>query len=86
MPRGVKWGVRYDTFVINSPVYCAHMLRGFVLKGGETREYTLASPQEAFYLAENVRTVVNCSGVGIGDPESFIIRGMSSLTSSNETR
>ncbi|KAL3468995.1 hypothetical protein BJX99DRAFT_242324 [Aspergillus californicus] len=79
MPRGVTWGVRYDTFVINSPVYCAHMLRRFVLKGGETREYTLANPQEAFYLADNVRTVVNCSGVGIGDPESFIIRGQTCL-------
>ncbi|KAI9375222.1 FAD dependent oxidoreductase [Aspergillus egyptiacus] len=79
MPAGVKWGVRYDTFTVNSPVYCAYMLRKFILGGGLTREYTLASPLEAFYLAPNVRTVVNCSGVGFGDPKSFIIRGQTCL-------
>ena len=75
LPDGVKWGVRYKSFVINSPVYCAYLLRRFVLRGGRTREYTLADPREAFHLAENVKTVVNCSGMGFGDPKSFIIRG-----------
>jgi hypothetical protein len=77
MPEGVVWGVRYETFVVNSPVYLAYLLRRFILLGGRTREYTLADPREAFYLAdgENVRTVVNCSGVGFGDEKSFIIRG-----------
>ncbi|KAL4887272.1 FAD dependent oxidoreductase [Aspergillus karnatakaensis] len=79
LPGSVTWGVRYNTFVVNSPVYCAYMLRRFVLKGGQTKEYTLANPQEAFYLAPNVRTVVNCSGVGFGDPKSFIIRGQTCL-------
>jgi hypothetical protein len=81
LPEGVKWGVRYNTFAINSPVYCAYMLRRFVLKGGLVKEYSLANVQEAFYLAENVRTVVNCSGLGFGDPKSFIIRGKSSCGS-----
>jgi hypothetical protein len=79
MPEGVVWGVRYETFVVNSPVYLAYLLRKFILLGGRTREYTLADPREAFYLADgesgNVRTVVNCSGVGFGDEKSFIIRG-----------
>ena len=75
LPDGVKWGVWYKSFVINSPVYCAYLLRRFVLRGGRTREYTLADPREAFHLAENVKTVVNCSGMGFGDPKSFIIRG-----------
>lgn len=79
LPEGVKWGVRYKTFTINSPVYCAYMLRRFVLKGGLVKEYSLANVQEAFYLAENVRTVVNCSGFGFGDPKSFIIRGQTCL-------
>lgn len=76
MPEGVKWGVQYGTYVVNSPVYCAFMLRKFVLKGGSVRQYALANLREAFSLAENVRTVVNCSGVGFEDPKSFIIRGM----------
>ncbi|KAL3441399.1 hypothetical protein BJX65DRAFT_254643 [Aspergillus insuetus] len=81
MPEGVVWGVRYETFVVNSPVYLAYLLRRFILLGGRTREYTLADPREAFYLAEgeNVRTVVNCSGVGFGDEKSFIIRGQTCL-------
>jgi D-amino-acid oxidase len=76
LPAGVKLGVRYRTYCLNPPVYCAHLLRKFVLRGGETKEYTLANPMEAFELASNVRTVVNCSGMGVSDTKSFIIRGM----------
>lgn len=36
------------------------------------REYTLAHVMEAFQM-ENVKTVVNCSGLGFGDPKSYII-------------
>ncbi|KAF7122583.1 hypothetical protein CNMCM5793_000608 [Aspergillus hiratsukae] len=80
-PAGVKWGVRYRTYVVNSPVYCAYLLRKFVLNGGQTREYTLVDPMEAFQLAGTgtVRTVVNCSGLGFGDPKAFIIRGQTCL-------
>ena len=76
LPAGVKWGVKYGTYVINSPVYCAYMLRKFVLKGGSTHKYSLVNIKEAFTLADNVKTVVNCSGTGFADPKSFIIRGM----------
>lgn len=75
VPAGVKWGVEYGTYVINSPVYCTHMLRKFIIKGGRTQQYTLVNIKEAFALAENVKTVVNCSGTGFADPKSFIIRG-----------
>jgi D-amino-acid oxidase len=76
LPSGVKWGVRYGTYCLNPTVYCAHILRKFVLRGGEIREYTLASPMEAFELASNVKTVVNCSGMGFADTKCFIVRGM----------
>ena len=76
LPEGVKWGVRYKTFVVNSPVYCAYLLRRFVLNGGRTMTYDLADLTEAFYLGENVKTGVNCSGMGLNDPKSFIIRGI----------
>lgn len=52
------------------------MLRKFVLRGGKTVTYSLASPVEAFYLQERVGLVVNCSGVGFGDPKVFITRGL----------
>ena len=51
-----------------------------MLGGGVTREYTVTDPREAFYLAPNVRTVVNCSGLGFGDERAFIIRGLFSLS------
>ncbi|KAF7714682.1 Uncharacterized protein PECH_008287 [Penicillium ucsense] len=79
LPTGVKWGVTYGTYVVNSPVYCAYMLRKFILKGGFTRQYTLMNIREAFALADNVKTVVNCSGSGFDDPKSFIIRGQTCL-------
>lgn len=79
LPDGVKWGAQYRTYVVNSPVYCAYMLRRFILKGGSTRRYTLTNLNEAFALAGNVKTIVNCSGLGFEDPKSFIIRGMSCL-------
>jgi FAD dependent oxidoreductase len=75
LPEDIQWGVRYWTYSLNPPVYCAYLLRKFVLRGGETKEYALASPMEAFEIASNVRTVVNCSGIGFSDPKSFIIRG-----------
>ncbi|KAJ5101970.1 D-amino-acid oxidase [Penicillium alfredii] len=78
-PAGVKWGVQYGTYVVNSPVYCAYMLRKFILNGGSTRQYTLAHVNEAFSLTANVKTVVNCSGTGFDDPQSFIIRGQTCL-------
>lgn len=72
----VRLGIRYWTYCVNSPVYAAYLLRKFVLKGGRTRGYTLAALDEAFSLEPNVTTVVNCSGMGFGDPKSFIIRGL----------
>lgn len=76
LPDGVKWGVKYRTFVVNSPLYCAYLLRRTLLNGGRMRECTLSSLDEAFSLEENVKAVVNCSGTGFGDEKSFIIRGI----------
>ncbi|PWY65764.1 Fcf1-domain-containing protein [Aspergillus eucalypticola CBS 122712] len=79
VPGDVKWGVRYKTFVVNSPVYCSWLLREFVLRGGEVKEYTFVDLREGFYLAERVRALVNCSGLGFGDEKSYIIRGQTCL-------
>ncbi|RJE26152.1 FAD dependent oxidoreductase superfamily [Aspergillus sclerotialis] len=79
LPTGVKWGVKYKTYVVNSPVYCAYLLRKIIFNGGKAREYTLKSLEEAFTLEHNVKTVVNCSGMGFGDSKSFVIRGQTCL-------
>lgn len=79
LPEGVRWGAQYETFVVNPPVYCAYMLRLFILRGGCTKRYTLASLMEACSLSENVTAVVNCSGMGFGDSKSFVIRGIANI-------
>lgn len=77
LPEGVIWGAKYRTWCLNSPVYCAHLLRKFILKGGRTKRHSLRSIKDAFATAENVKTVVNCSGFGFDDPNVFITRGKS---------
>lgn len=71
----VTLGFRYWTYCVNSPVYIAYLMRKFVLNGGRTMERSLVALEEAFSLGNNVCAVVNCSGMGFGDPKSFIIRG-----------
>ncbi|KAF4447241.1 hypothetical protein F53441_9199 [Fusarium austroafricanum] len=74
-----KLGFRYRSYCLNSPVYAAFLQRRFQHRGGRLRQYTLASLEEAFYLEESVSAVINCSGMGFGDPKVFPIRGQTCL-------
>lgn len=76
LPGGVKWGVEYKTYCVNTPVYLSHLMRRFVLGGGKVVRKQLSKIDDAFTVTQNVRTVINCSGVGFGDPKCFITRGM----------
>ena len=76
LPPGVKWGASYKTWCVNTPVYLSHLMRRFLLNGGRMVQKQLESLSEAFTIHENVRTVINCTGVGFDDPASFITRGM----------
>lgn len=78
LPEGVKLGYQYETYCINAPLYCANLLRKFIVQGGKTVQRELKSEWEAFILAPNVKLVVNASGMGFGDAKSFPIRGMPS--------
>ncbi|KAG4426541.1 hypothetical protein IFR04_000423 [Cadophora malorum] len=79
LPTGVKWGASYKTWCVNTPVYLSHLMRRFLLNGGSVIQIQLKSLSEAFTIQENVRTVINCSGVGFDDPASFITRGQTCL-------
>ena len=75
-PPGAEFGARYETYTVNPEVYTAHLLQRFQLRGGQVRRMKLGSVEEAFELArECVAMVVNCSGFGFADPNSFMIRG-----------
>ncbi|PHH92084.1 hypothetical protein CDD83_9020 [Cordyceps sp. RAO-2017] len=80
LPAGVALGFRYETFCINAPLYCEHLLRTFLLRGGKTMRVDLKSEWEAFTLRDDVLFVVNASGVGFGDPKCFPTRGQTVVT------
>ncbi|KAK7887739.1 hypothetical protein LTR67_009642 [Exophiala xenobiotica] len=73
LSHGMKWGCTYRTWSLNSPVYCAFLLRLFILRGGKTMRTParLQSLAEVPYLAPQADTVVNCSGIGFGDKDVF---------------
>jgi len=75
MPKDVVLGFRYDTFCVNSPVYCMSLLRKFRMRGGKILRRTLVSEREGLTVAEGVKCVVNASGMGFGDGNVFPTRG-----------
>lgn len=77
MPEGVEFGARYEAYTVDPDVYMMHILRRFKLGGGEARRMRLKSVKEAFEINghEKAKIVVNCTGVGIDDPKSFVIKG-----------
>ena len=83
LPRDVRWGCEYETWCAHPMVYCAFLLRRFVLRGGRVVRMELRGLDEAFALGEvwgtdsGERVLVNCSGNGFGDEEMFITRGSS---------
>ncbi|KAF4971278.1 hypothetical protein FSARC_1848 [Fusarium sarcochroum] len=74
-----KLGFRYRSYCLNSPVYASFLQRRFQRNGGRVKQYTLASLEEAFALEDSVSVVINCSGMGFGDPKAFPIRGQTCL-------
>ncbi|CAG9975124.1 unnamed protein product [Clonostachys byssicola] len=80
LPEDVVLGFEYDTYCINSPVYCQYLLRLFILGKGITLQKSLRSDSEAFSLAENVLFVVNASGIGFNDTKVYPTRGQIVLT------
>ncbi|KAK2736345.1 hypothetical protein FQN57_000795 [Myotisia sp. PD_48] len=80
LPSRVEFGARYDSFTVDPDTYTFHLLRRFQLKGGKLLRMKLESMEEAFRIPKrNVSLIVNCSGMGFGDPKSFIIRGQTCL-------
>lgn len=76
----VKMGFEYDSWCVNPMVYCSFLLRRFGYLGGKVVKKQVRSPVEIFEMRElgKVDAVINASGVGFGDPDVFITRGLSS--------
>lgn len=79
LPEGVTLGYEYETYCVNSPLYCQSLLRKFILRGGKTLQADLHSEWEVFGLQENILLVINASGTGFGDSKYFPTRGMLTL-------
>ncbi|WQF87278.1 Putative FAD dependent oxidoreductase, D-amino acid oxidase, D-amino-acid oxidase [Colletotrichum destructivum] len=73
----VKWGCEYWTWCVNPMIYCSFLLRRFSWNGGEVFRREISNPREGFTIKglADVRVVINCSGFGFGDKDSFITRG-----------
>ncbi|KAH7380707.1 FAD dependent oxidoreductase [Pyrenochaeta sp. MPI-SDFR-AT-0127] len=80
LPKDVLLGYEYDTYCINAPVYCANLLRSFIVQGGQCLQRDLVSEREASSVLPNVCLVVNASGIGFGDSKCFPVRGQTVLT------
>ncbi|GAB7353470.1 hypothetical protein MBLNU459_g3926t1 [Dothideomycetes sp. NU459] len=74
LPKGIALGFRYDTFCVNSPMYCSYLLQKFRKDGGKTLRKSLVNGREGFTVAGDVKCVVNASGLGFGDLKSFPTR------------
>ncbi|KIW18627.1 hypothetical protein PV08_02916 [Exophiala spinifera] len=79
LPSGVQWGSTYRTWSLNSPVYCAFLMRRFIHRGGKTLRMRLVNLLEVPHVAPRSAVVVNCSGVGFGDAECFPTKGQTCL-------
>ncbi|TVY64572.1 D-amino-acid oxidase [Fusarium oxysporum f. sp. cubense] len=79
MSDSLQLGFRYRTYSLNSPLYASFLQRRFQNRGGRVRQYTLASLEEVFSIEASVSVVINCSGMGFGDPKAFPIRGQTCL-------
>lgn len=75
MGDSLQLGFRYRSYSLNSPLYASFLQRRFLNRGGRVKQYTLASLEEAFSIEASVSVVINCSGMGFGDPKVFPIRG-----------
>ncbi|PFH58453.1 hypothetical protein XA68_13681 [Ophiocordyceps unilateralis] len=80
LPEGVALGFRYETFCINPSVYCEHLLRKFLLRGGKAKTRHLSSEWDPYSALDQVVLVINASGFGFGDPQCFPTRGQTVLT------
>ncbi|KAL8393563.1 hypothetical protein RB595_003345 [Gaeumannomyces hyphopodioides] len=87
LPRGVRWGCSYRTWCVNPMVYLAFLLRRLARGGAALVRREVRGPEEAWALGAElgaaVDVVVNCSGVGFGDPAVFITRGQTCLVSNS---
>lgn len=75
LPEGIRFGFEYQTYCVNSPLYCGNLLRKFILHGGQTLQRDIKSPWEPYSWGSHIKAVINASGVGFGDPKCYPIRG-----------
>lgn len=80
LPEGIRFGFEYQTYCVNSPLYCGNLLRKFILHGGQTLQRDIKSPWEPYSWGSHIKAVINASGVGFGDPKCYPIRGHILLT------
>ncbi|KAJ3499180.1 hypothetical protein NLG97_g527 [Lecanicillium saksenae] len=80
LPEHVAWGCEYRSWCVNPMVYCMFLLRRICLLGGQVAKMELRALEEVTTLSTlDTSTIINCSGIGFGDPAVFPTRGQTVL-------
>lgn len=85
LPKGVSFGAKYNTWVLNSPLYLQYLERKLrFLSGVKFIKSDLISLQQISEIFPDSSIIVNCTGLGLQlnggyDPKSFPIRGQTLL-------
>ena len=81
LPQGYDSAVRYQTFLIETPIYMPYLRSRFEDLGGTVRIENVESLES---LGKRIEVIVNCAGVWAGtltdDPHVFPIRGQTIRT------
>lgn len=84
LPAGVQFGARYDTWVVNSPLYIQYLQRKLMFKHGV--RFTRLEAMSLRQVAQKYPgwAIVNATGLGLQfeggyDPSSYVIRGQTLL-------
>ncbi|CAM9013373.1 unnamed protein product [Wickerhamomyces anomalus] len=89
LPKGVEFGAKYRTWVLNSPLYIQYLQRKLIFKYGvEFIRTELTSLKQVSQSFPNI-IIVNASGLGLQynggyDPKSYVIRGQTLLVRAPE--
>ncbi|KAK5998858.1 D-amino-acid oxidase [Cladobotryum mycophilum] len=95
LPRGssIKAGLTYSAWVLNSPVYLSWLQTQAEKCGAVISRQRLSATQEAVFIAAELRSeiawpsiVINASGMGFNDPDTFPSRGQFILLSNEYDR
>lgn len=84
LPKNVSFGAKYDTWIVNSPLYIQYLQRKLTFEYGVQFERQEIGSLKQVSQSNPGAIIVNATGLGVQyngglDPNSFVIRGQTLL-------